>query len=405
MKKDTTLAFVITGHVDHGKSTLIGRILYDTKSLPKDRIRDVLGASLEKDVFAHFLDCFREEREKDMTVDTTQVSFRTKRRTYTIIDAPGHREFIKSMITGASYARIGVLVVDVNEGLKEQTRRHASILSFLGIRKVIVAINKMDTVNYEKDRFSLLQKETERLLSRVGLKAHLFIPISALKGENILKRSKRCRWYKGPSLIEAVDSMDISPRVDPQNFVMCVQDNYRIDGKDIVVGRVDSGVIRKGRDVRILPGKGNGKVISIERFLERRDDAGTGESIGLDLAARHPPKRGDILCDAAGRPGLRRRFEADILLFDRDITVGERLALRCSTQEMRASIGKIFNRFDSSTLEELGKSPRLRCLDMARVIIKTERPVLVRRFCEDENLGRFVLEKDSVIAACGIVVK
>lgn len=406
MDNGPSLKFVIAGHVDHGKSTLIGRILYDTDSVPKDKIREVMGSVPRGEAFAHFLDSFKTERERNMTVDTTQVFFKTARRRYVIIDVPGHREFIKNMITGASYANKGVLVVDIKEGLRDETRRHASILCLFGIRDIIVAVNKIDLVGYKKVYFDSMKKKIEKFLNGINVKARFYIPVSALRGENIIRRSNRTPWHKGPSFLEAMDSLDAASDIGSKDFIFSVQDVYHMDGGNIAVGMVDSGRVNMGDLVKVLPGGDVARIKSVEKFLEKRHSAGKGESVGLTIENHHPLKRGDVLYDARRDDVLKERFRANIFLFGGSLGKNEELRLRCGTQTVSAHIDKIHERFDSATIKMVNKGiPRIRCLDMAIVDMKTCSPIVIRNFSENENLGRFVLERNGAIIAGGIAVE
>lgn len=404
--KMNTLKLVIVGDVDHGKSTLIGRMLFDTGSLPYDKIKEVLGGASKEKNFAHFLDSFQEEREKEMTVDTTQVFLGVKKRKYTIIDAPGHKEFIKNMITGAAYAKIGVLVVDVREGLKEQSRRHALLLSLLGIEKVIVAVNKMDLANYNEHIFNKLKKEIEDFFAKIDIPAIFFVPVSALKGENIVKKPKKMLWYKGPSLLEAINSLEIEGDRVSKELIFSVQDVYLREKQSIAVGRVESGMIKAGDPVKVLPEGYPAKVKSINKFLEKTQRACQGECVGLTFEDDIFLKRGDILCDPQKVPSLANKFKANIFLFEGALGKEEQVTLQCGTQQAGASIEEIQESIDPSLSKTLNKDASLlEFLDMSKVILKTFSPLMIKKSSEQENLSRFVLMKDGIIFAGGVVVE
>jgi sulfate adenylyltransferase subunit 1 len=221
------LSFVIVGHVDHGKSTLIGRLLYDTDSLAPDKIEEVRKASSEQGKqteFAYLLDHLEEERKQGITIDTTQVFFKTDKRRYVIIDAPGHVEFVKNMITGASQAEAAVLIVDVKEGVKEQTRRHSYMLSLLGLDQVIVVLNKMDLVDFSKDVFDSVKKDVEEWLKSIKISSSVYIPISASKGENIASRSEKMPWYSGATFLESLDTMQNKQPPEDKSLLLPIQD-------------------------------------------------------------------------------------------------------------------------------------------------------------------------------------
>src|ERR1700694_826013 len=221
------LKIVFVGHVDHGKSTLIGRILHDTESLPEGKIDMVKKACAAEGMefeFAFVLDALLEEQKQNVTIDTTEIRFQTKRRKYVIIDAPGHKEFLKNMITGASRADAAVLVIAANEGVREQSRRHAYLLSLLGIKQLIVVVNKMDLAEFLQKRFAEIEEEYQKFLVDLGLEARQFVPASATTRENVAQRSKAMEWYRGPTVLEALDATEPrAPLVDlPLRF--CVQD-------------------------------------------------------------------------------------------------------------------------------------------------------------------------------------
>ncbi|MFC1755716.1 GTP-binding protein, partial [Thermoproteota archaeon] len=247
-----TLKFVIVGHVDHGKSTLIGRLLYDTESLPPDKIEEIRKTSKElgRDTeFAYLLDHLEEERQQGITIDTTQVFFKTDKREYIIIDAPGHVEFCKNMITGASQAEAAVLIVNVKEGVEEQTRRHATILSMLGIDQVVVVINKMDLIDFNKDSYSELKTQVEDLLKTFNIVAGRYIPISALKGDNVAKPSSSMDWYDGPTVLEYLDLLKSKETLENRSLIFPIQGIFKSDPERIAVGRLEAGKISKGQEV------------------------------------------------------------------------------------------------------------------------------------------------------------
>src|SRR5947209_3485902 len=240
-KESPPLRVVFVGHVDHGKSTLIGRILHDTDSLPEGKIEMVKKACAAEGMefeFAFVLDALLEEQKQNVTIDTTEIRFETKRRKYIIIDAPGHKEFLKNMITGASRADAAVLVIAANEGVKEQSRRHAYLLSMLGIRQLIVVVNKMDLAEYSEERFTEIEKQYRQFLGGLGLEARVFVPASAKDGENVVSQGKKMKWHKGPTVLEALDLLE-SQKEDPDlPLRFCVQDVYRFDERRIIAGRI-----------------------------------------------------------------------------------------------------------------------------------------------------------------------
>src|SRR5213082_841879 len=261
------LKVVFVGHVDHGKSTLIGRILQDTDSLPEGKVEMVKKACAAEGMefeFAFLLDALLEEQKQNVTIDTTQIPFRTARRRYAIIDAPGHKEFLKNMITGAANADAAVLVIAASEGVREQSRRHAYLLSLLGIKQLIVVINKMDLADYSENRFNEIEAEYRKFLAELGLEARVFIPGSAKNGDNVASGSKKMKWHRGPTVLEALDLLEAQSADVDLPLRVCVQDVYRFDERRIIAGRIETGKLRVGDELVFSPANKTSKVQSIE---------------------------------------------------------------------------------------------------------------------------------------------
>ena len=408
MAQDERLSFVIVGHIDHGKSTLIGRLLYDTDSLPPDKIEEVQKASAKagRDTeFAYLLDHLEEERKQGITIDTTQVFFKTGKRHYVIIDAPGHVEFVKNMITGASQAEAAVLIVDVAEGVKEQTKRHSYMLSLLGLRQVIVVLNKMDLVDFSQERFNIVKEDVGRWLKSVNIEPIFYIPISALKGDNITDKPEDMKWYTGPTFLHSLDALQNKPPAEDKPLLFPIQDVYKVDDKRINVGRVEAGVIEKGADIKILPTGQVTSVDSIEKFLEDTDKAIVSECVGITTADSVFLDRGDVVCLPGKEPTLTDRIPANIFwMTKKDFTKDQKLTIKCATQETSCKIDSINKRINSSTLEVIEKDAKvLKNLEVAEVIIKAKRPVAIKDFNDVPELGRFVLVQDENICAGGII--
>jgi len=403
------MKIVIVGHVDHGKSTLIGRLLFDTGSLSEDKMQAFEEAANSPDSeaeLAHLLDQLQEERLNNMTIDTTQVFLKTKKRPYTIIDAPGHKEFLNNMITGASQAETGLLIVDVHEGLREQTKRHAYILSLLGIDKIIVVINKMDLADYEQKKFDEIAGELKRYLTEAGMTAVNMIPISAKLGENIGSPAETMKWYAGPCVIDALDAIpEADPALDrPLRFP--VQNIYDIDGKKIVVGRVESGNLEQGQKISISPSGETATIKSIEVFGSEKDSAAKGESIGLTFDNAPSIERGNIIHDKHSHLTLTKKFCANIIgLSDAPITIDQTFFVRCATQKQQCRLETIFRRIDSSSLEVIEENAKkILPTEVAVVAIAVDSPIVIENFSYIEELGRITLETGNEICAAGIIV-
>lgn len=402
------LSFVIVGHVDHGKSTLIGRLLYDTDSLPLDKMEEIKKASAglgRQTEFAYLLDHLEEERKQGITIDTTQVFFKSDKRRYVIIDAPGHVEFVKNMITGASQAEAAVLIVDVAEGVQEQTRRHSYILSMLGLQQVVVVMNKMDLVEYSQERFNSVKDDVERWLKSINVEPLLYIPISAINGENIVKKSEKLPWYSGMTFLQSLDTLQNTLPPEDKTMLLPIQDVYKIDDKRINAGRVETGTITEGDEIKILPSGQTTKVKSIEKFLEDTKQASASECMGFTTTDSVFLDRGDIVCTEGNEPELTDRIPASIFwMIKKDYDEKLKLTIRCATQETSCKIETIKDRINSSTLEVIEENAHvIKNLEVAEVIIKTKKPIAIKNFNSVQELGRFVLVHDENICAGGII--
>ncbi|MCX8110004.1 MAG: GTP-binding protein [Syntrophorhabdaceae bacterium] len=399
------LPIVITGHIDHGKSTLIGRLLYDTGVLKEDRYHEItqtssmLGKHTE---FAFVLDALEEEREKGITIDTTQIYFNTQKRKYVIIDAPGHKEFLRNMITGASYAEAAVLIIDANEGIKEQTKRHAYILSMVGIREVCVLVNKMDLVDYSKDVFDRVVREIDDFFSAISIKPKFFIPISALSGINVAKRDGTIGWYDGPCLFEALDGLTFKA-FEKRPLRFPIQDVYKIDKNTIYAGRIESGEVKSNTDAFVYPGERPCKIIEIKKFLKNDIKKATyGDSIGLIIKGGKPIKRGHIITDTQDIQ-VKKVFDANLFWFYGEYKKGDSIIIKCTTQESPCSM-EIKEKFDPATMDKKEKSDTLEIGEVAKVRIKTKKTLAIDSFSYIPEMGRFIIEKNGVPVGGGIII-
>ncbi|MFQ5647618.1 MAG: sulfate adenylyltransferase subunit 1 [Candidatus Aenigmatarchaeota archaeon] len=403
-----SLKFVIVGHVDHGKSTLIGRLLFDTGSLPEGKIEEIqaiceqLGKPLE---FGYVMDHIQEEREQGITIDTAQTFFKTQKREYVIIDAPGHREFIKNMITGASQAEAAVLIVDASEGVGEQTRRHAYILGMLGLEQVIVAMNKMDLVEHSQDRFKEVKQELLEFLASINITPSLVIPISAKDGDNVAKRSDKMAWYTGPTVVEALDTFKPRQSLRDKPLQFPVQDVYKFD-KRIIAGRIESGILKAGDEVVVLPSGEKTKVKTLEDYPNQTESAEAGKSIGITTADPLFLDRGNVIAHSPDSAVVTDTIKAHLFWMDKTpLKKGERITFKCATQEVMCEVEKLERVIDSSSLEVLSRNAgEIKNREVADIIIKTERPVVVENFNKVQELGRFVLQRADTCAG-GIITE
>ncbi|MFC1576166.1 sulfate adenylyltransferase subunit 1 [Candidatus Omnitrophota bacterium] len=407
--KEDAIKIVIVGHVDHGKSTLIGRLLLDTDSLPKEKMSEIekisteLGKSTE---LAYVTDQLKEERERNITIDTTQIFFKTRKRNYVIVDAPGHVEFIKNMMSGASLTNAAVLIVDAHEGVMEQTRRHLYIINLLGIDKIIVVLNKMDLVGYDEKKFEKVKAELERLFETLGIKTSFMLPVSAREGTNISKASPELDWYKGPSLLEALDSLQLNANREVKPLRLPVQDIYEINNEKIIVGRIESGTIKQNQDIVLLPSLKSATVDSIKIFEAHEiKEAKEGESIGVTLKESLLVERGEVIVQKEKLPQLNNRFSGNIFwMSSSPLEINKSFTLRCSTQEITCVAEKIYQRTDTTTFEIIEEnSDKLGLNEAGLVQFKTKKPIVVEKFSYIQELGRFVIEDKSNLQGVGII--
>ncbi|HLP80017.1 MAG TPA: GTP-binding protein [Acidobacteriota bacterium] len=402
---------VFSGHVDHGKSSLIGRILFDTNSISPDRIEEVkkISAQLGRDFeFCFLLDYMQEEREQNVTIDITETFFSTPKRDFVIIDAPGHREFTKNMVTGASRAEAAVLVIDVNEGICEQTRRHAYILSLLGIRQILVAVNKMDLCQFSKSTFDHVAKSVEELFKTLGVVPQYIIPISATGADNVLHKSANCAWYTGPTVIEALETLSSSKSISSGALCLPIQDVYVVEGKRVYVGTVGSGTITMGQMITVLPSGQSSTVKAVREFANPlKKEASAGESIGIELTDKLFVERGNIIVSESSHLQPVTTFEATIFwLSPEKFTIGDELLLRCATQEMMCKISSIHTVMNSSTLAQVGgELKHISTHEVARVSVTCVGSVVIDVSGVFADLSHFVLERNSQVVAGGIVLK
>ena len=408
-KESLPLKIVFVGHVDHGKSTLIGRILHDTDSLPEGKIDMVKKACAAEGMefeFAFVLDALLEEQKQNVTIDTTEIRFKTKRRKYIIIDAPGHKEFLKNMITGASRADAAVLVIAANEGVREQSRRHAYLLNLLGIKQLIVVVNKMDLADFSEKKFEEIEKEYRKFLAELGLEALVFVPASAKNGDNVASTSKKVKCHRGPSVLEALDLFEPqSADVDlPLRF--CVQDLYRFDERRIIAGRIETGKLRVGDELVFSPANKASKVQSIEEWDGAGDaEALAGDSIGITLSEQIFVERGYVASHQTDTPIEANRIHADVFWIVREpMRSGRLYDLRLATQEVKCEIVSIDQVMDSSSLESTtDKREQLERNEVGRLTLQTRSPLVIDNHDRIPKLGRFVIVDDDQICGGGTI--
>lgn len=404
------LSFVVVGHVDHGKSTLIGRLLHDTHSLAEGVLERVAAACAAEGMpFEHafLLDALLEEQAQNITLDTTRVPFRTARRHFTIIDAPGHRELLQHMITGAASADAAVLVVDASEGVREQTRRHAYLLSLLGLKQIVVVVNKMDLVAYAEAGFTRIQSELTEFLGRLGVAPAHFIPVSAKHGEGLLRASAHTPWHRGPALLEALEQFRATPPAARAPLRLVVQDIYRFDPRRLVAGWVETGTVNAGDPLVFHPGGKAGRVRAIATWPGGAvpGPVSAGSPVAITLEDEIVIERGQIGAPPDAPPVVAREFTARLFwLHSSPLRVGEVLPLRLGTQQVDARLVAVARVVDTLTLLPAGEpTNEIKHHEAAEVVLRVRRPLACEMAGTMPALGRFVLMRDRRIAGGGVI--
>jgi len=404
------LKIVFVGHVDHGKSTLIGRILTETGSLPEGKtegLRKACAAQGQPFEYAFVLDALSEEQEQNITIDTTQIQFRSARRDYVIIDAPGHQEFLKNMITGAANADAAIMVIAADEGVREQSRQHGQLLSLLGIREIIIAVNKMDLAAFSEDRFRPVEREYAAFLLELGLTARAFIPLSASSGENVVRDGGSVMpWFRGPNLLEALDQLEVVRAAAELPLRFPIQDVYRKDKRRIFAGRVESGTIRVGDQLVFSPHNKTAQVATIERWGEpAAESASAGESIGITLCDHIFIERGHIASHETDAPVESNRVRAKVFWMGREpLVTGARYRLKLVTQDVECEVVGVANVIDVATLDSTpADRSELRTNEVGEVTLQTRGPLVFDNYDRIPNLGRFVLAEGGHLVGGGII--
>lgn len=406
------LQLVVVGHVDHGKSTLIGRLLFDTHSVPDgkaERIEAACKAEGMEFEYAFLMDALLEEQAQNITMDTTRVPFRTERRSFTIIDAPGHKEFLKNMITGAASADAAVLLVDAHEGLREQSRRHCFLLSLLGLRQIVVAVNKMDLVGYKPEVFEAIRAELGEFLAKLGVEPAHFVPISAKHGEGLLKHSEKMTWYRGPTLVEALEKFRATPPASGGPLRLSVQDVYRFDARRIIAGLVESGRVSVGDEIEFVPGGKKSRVKGIETWPAKTPSTlgpvGSGSEVAITLEDELFVERGQIGAPVSDKPYEARTFTARVFwIHDTPLRSGELIPLKLGTQQAEARVLGIQRTLDAVTLETgTGTTGEVKVHEVAEIRLRVRKPIAFDVGGKVPALGRFVLMRGRRIGGGGVI--
>ncbi|GFO55080.1 sulfate adenylyltransferase subunit 1 [Geomonas sp. Red276] len=404
------IRLVLAGHVDHGKSTLLGRLYADTDSLPEghlEKVRNIClrqGKQLE---YAFLFDAFLEEQEQGITIDTARTFFTWRGRHYLILDAPGHKEFLKNMVTGAAGAEAAVLIIDAEQGEQEQTCRHAYLLGLLGVRQLLVVVNKMDLVSFGEERFRRVEERFRRFLSPLGLAPRAFLPVSAREGDNVVQASSRMPWYDGPTLLESLERLERVPARDDLPLRFPVQDVYKFDARRILAGRVETGQLTVGDQLLFSPSGKSARVRSIEAFnAVPPAEVGAGRSTGFTLSEELFIERGEIASLIETPPLVSSIFRATIFWFGCEpLTKTRRYRIRITTCEVEAEIVSVRTVIDASTQAVIPGREQVGRNEVADVVIRTRRAVALDRFSSIEVTGRFVIVDRLDIVGGGLVVE
>ena len=410
---EARMGIVIVGHVDHGKSTIIGRLLADTGTLPEGRleqIKDLCARTAKPFEYAFLLDALKDERSQGITIDAARVFFRTPKRRYLILDAPGHVEFLKNMVTGAARAEAALLVLDAGEGIQENTRRHAYLLSMLGVRQIAVVVNKMDLVGSRQDAFDAFARDLTVFLASIGLEPAAIIPVIGRDGDNLAMRSESMSWYTGPTVLEALDAFRSQGEAVDGPFRMPVQAVFKFtnDGDDrrIVAGTIDSGRLRVGDEVVFHPSGKRTRVKSLEGFNRVAPSVvGAGESAGFTLAQQIYVTRGELATLAhEPQPVTATRIRASIFwLGARPLELGRNYALKLGTARVSVHLEHIERVLDASTLAADTNRTSVVRNEVADCVLKLRHPIAFDRASDLAATSRFVLVDNFSISGGGVV--
>jgi len=420
-KEKPHVNIVFIGHVDHGKSTTIGRLLFDTANIPEQIIKkfEEMGEKGKSFKFAWVMDRLKEERERGITIDVAHTKFETPHRYITIIDAPGHRDFVKNMITGASQADAAVLIVAATDGVMPQTKEHAFLARTLGINHIIVGVNKMDAVKYDEKRFKEVATQVTKLLQMLGYKNFPVIPISAWEGDNVVKKSDKMPWYNGPTLIEALDQIPEPEKPTDKPLRIPIQDVYSIKGVGTVpVGRVETGVLKVGDVVIFEPASTifhkpiQGEVKSIEMHHESMPEALPGDNIGFNVrgVGKNDIKRGDVAGHTTNPPTVvrpRDTFKAQIIVLNHPtaITIGYTPVLHAHTTQVAVRFEQLLAKLDPRTGNVVEENPQfIKTGDSAIVVLRPTKPMVIEPVKEIPQLGRFAIRDMGQTVAAGMII-
>jgi elongation factor 1-alpha len=419
-KEKTHVNLVFIGHVDHGKSTTVGRLLYDSGNIDEQAMRKLTEKAKELGKagfeFAFVMDNLKEEQERGVTIDLAHKRFDTEKYYFTIIDAPGHKDFIKNMITGAAQADAGVVCVAATEGVQAQTKEHIFLSRTLGVNQLIIAVNKMDMAQYDEAKFKKVKEEVSALLKSVGYNPETitFIPEAALKGDNVAKKSENMPWYTGPTLLEALDTLTAPEKPTELPLRLPIQDVYSITGIGVVpVGRVETGVMKIGDKVIVVPGREGKGVVgeckTIEMHHEQMQKAEPGDNIGFNVRGieKKDIARGDVLGHTDNPPSVATEFTAQIVVLNHPtvITVGYTPVFHIHTAQVACQVMAIEKKLNPATGEVVAENPDfIKNGDAAIIRVKPVTPLVIEKQKEIPEMSRFAIRDSGATVAAGMCI-
>ncbi len=402
------LKLVIVGHVDHGKSTLVGRLLHDTQSLPDGKVEAILASCKKRGMpfeWSFLMDALQTERDQGITIDTTQIWLKTPSRDVVIIDAPGHKEFLKNMITGASQADAALVLIDAKEGIREQSRRHGYLLQMLGVKQIAVIVNKMDMVDYGEGVFRQIERDYREYLGGLGVEPLCFIPVSAREGDCMSGPSEHMTWYKGPAVTKMLEKFEVAAPADHLPLRFPVQDVYKFDERRIIVGRIETGKLKVGDTIIFSPTNTQVKVASIEAWPPGKPvtQLSAGQSVGITLEDQIFVERGHVASHTENSPMVTNIFRARIFwLGHKPLELQKRYKIKLATTEILAEVKTIEHVINSDTLARV-KADRVERGNVAEVVFRMRGLTAVDDFNANPKLGRFVIVQDYDVAGGGII--
>ena len=417
MAEKELINVVFIGHVDAGKSTTVGRLLYDGGALSEQEYRKLEEEAKSRGkgtfVFAYVMDNLKEERERGITIDVSYKRFDAKNHQFTIIDAPGHKDFVKNMITGTSQADVAVLVVAAESGIQPQTKEHEFLAQVMGIKQIVVAVNKMDSINYDEAKFKVLNADVTKLLTGTGYKPDNIkvVPISSWRGDNVVKKTENMKWYLGKSLLDTLDDLQAPPSPVDKPLRIPLQDVYNIKGVGAIpVGRIETGTVKPGDKVVVMPSGKQGEIKTLEEHHTQLQVGKPGNNIGFSIRglSAEDMSRGDVVGSVTSPPTVAKSFVAQIVVLNHPtaIPVGYTPVFHIHTVQMSMTLTELRKRMDPKTGAVAEENPKfLKTGDAAIVKITPSKPVCLEKFSEFPQMGRFAIRDMGQTVAAGVVLE